>query len=112
MADRGPPAPKPPTACKPAKNTTPVPQAQTQQGREAVQCVQQESVQNSPDEVPNQVPPQNPPAEVSDPIQPPNPPAQVPDPVQLHAPPALVPDLIQPPNPPTHVPNQYYHLIF
>ena len=62
MADRGPPALKQLTVHKPVKNTTPVPQAQAQQGREAVQHAQEEPAQNPPDEVPNQVPQQNPPA--------------------------------------------------
>ena len=103
MADKGPPTPRLPTACKPVKTTAPNPQAQ--QGQQATQHAQQEPAQNPPDEVTKQVPSLNPPAQVLDSIQPLNPPAQVLDPEQPHAPPAHVPDLIQLQNPPGHVFN-------
>ena len=63
MADRRPPAPKPPTACKPpvVQATLTAPPAQKEQ--DAVQHVQKIPVHR-------------------DPVQPPTPPTQVPNPVQ------------------------------
>ena len=56
MADRGPPAPKPPTAHKSAKVAMPAlqqPAPQAQQGWEVAQCTQQEPPPHPPAEVLN-----------------------------------------------------------
>ena len=107
MAERGPPAPRLPTTCKPMKTKG------TEQAK-IVDPQQQNPPQPSPqpqlevevllhpDQVPDIAPPkpQEPPS--------PDPPAHIPDPVQPQDPPAHVPNLMQPQNPSAYVPNPIF----
>ena len=96
MAERGPPAPKPPTVQKPVKTKATEqakiidpPQQNPQPGPEVVVPSDQVTDPGPPN-------PQDPPV--------PAPLGHIPDPVQPQYPPAHVPNPMQPQNPPAHVP--------
>ena len=80
MAERGPPAPKLSTACKPVKTkATDPPQQNLQPQLEPEVVVPPDQVPDPAPPVPQDHPASAPPVHISDPIQPQNPPVHVPD---------------------------------